>query len=1181
MMKKSIFILLLSCFPILSQAQADECQIPGVPSAIEDVGDCANTFPYPLGNPCGGDLAYAPLVPEHTPIKTVRIVTHVIQRGDGSDNFQDTPAHKDFLYKIFNDEWLSANVLYGSTCDNPNSPSPHIVDTRIRFQTDFQNDLFLWQSDTYFCEGGWSGDGCQMYEEFVTNNSILTVDQKENALHVFYAGCELESDGVTENYVLGGYASGVPNLDGPNFIGMKAVYHRHFVEQYEQAVWNARRLMAHELGHSFGLHHTTTTDQCDDTGSPHLNNVMYSPANTRCSFSECQISRMHFYLENERCINNNGCSSIHNAVIRDYCQLTSGEDITITSGQDYTWTSEKKLKGHLRINDGGKLTIRCRVGMPENARIIIEPGGSLIVDNGIITGNCDKRWQGITVAGNRYQSQASTSKQGRLTVRNQSLIENTIEAISLYAATPINTSPPENTTGGVVRAFNSTFRNNQRTVHFKPYQNWNSQGIYIGNVSYFDNCTFIIDQTHTGSFTEHARLNRVDGINFRGCDFSYQKEPVAGAAIRAIDAHFNATALCGNGFPCQWDRATFSGFYTAIHCTASGGSLYTYSVDRSDFTDNLIGIQSNAVNMPLITRNTFAVVLNGAPSASTPAGVIINGGTGYTIQENHFDDDPSGMTGVQKVGLVIRETGSGMNQVRRNTYNNLYVGNLSNGDNRNEADADYGLVYLCNENLGANRFDFSVPNELFNPDTEYGIAQNQGSNQLPAGNVFSQNGNNPESDFHNQSTWAVNYFYFNNAADENPLSISNFVNKIATTASSSCTIEFPGFTEPGPGKESDLSSEYWDAFSTRSGLKQSLQSQMDGGNTTAVLNQIAQSDAGKAAQLTNYLLSLSPWLSQTVLESAANHTAVLSHSQLYDILLANPDESKKQSMLTFLANKPVPMPGNMIQALEGATFTATARTHPEANIAYHSGRVVSAAARLTHHFLTDTLPQNSASIALWLPRQESLESSMALVDFYLQTGNIALATQWLNDIPQQMALSPKQQVEFNHFNSLKQLQMSLLQQGKTVYDLTAGQLQPLVNLAETSRGIAGLQAKNILNNGFGGEWYDELILPDLQSGGSREATVKSISKKDQIYAFPNPASQQVQFHYRLENNYRAMSIKVHDGLGKLIAEIPVDNEHKEGFVSWDAAATNPGVYIYSICSQGHVLVADKLIIIKE
>ncbi len=113
----------------------------------------------------------------------------------------------------------------------------------------------------------------------------------------------------------------------------------------------------------------------------------------------------------------------------------------------------------------------------------------------------------------------------------------------------------------------------------------------------------------------------------------------------------------------------------------SGCFLLNYSVDRSDFVRNVIGINSNAVNMPLIVRNTFEV---GYPSTLSKAtGIRLNGGTGYTVEANSFIGEGSvGPGAARNVGILVRETGSGDNQIRGNSFNDLYVGNLSNGVNR-------------------------------------------------------------------------------------------------------------------------------------------------------------------------------------------------------------------------------------------------------------------------------------------------------------------------------------------------------------------------------------------------------------------------------------------------------------------------------------------------------------------
>ncbi len=52
-----------------------------------------------------------------------------------------------------------------------------------------------------------------------------------------------------------------------------------------------------------------------------------------------------------------------------------------------------------------------------------------------------------------------------------------------------------NSMGGIMQATNATFRNNKRAVEFLSYQNFNPVNplILYGNVSYFRNCTFEVN----------------------------------------------------------------------------------------------------------------------------------------------------------------------------------------------------------------------------------------------------------------------------------------------------------------------------------------------------------------------------------------------------------------------------------------------------------------------------------------------------------------------------------------------------------------------------------------------------------------------------------------------------------------------------------------------------------------
>ncbi|MCU0345679.1 MAG: hypothetical protein MUC59_01970 [Saprospiraceae bacterium] len=75
-------------------------------------------------------------------------------------------------------------------------------------------------------------------------------------------------------------------------------------------------------------------------------------------------------------------------------------DITISNAENIIWDYSRQVRSNVLVKSGGKLTIRCDVGFPENANITVEKEGQLIVDGARLYNNCDgEHWQGITVEG--------------------------------------------------------------------------------------------------------------------------------------------------------------------------------------------------------------------------------------------------------------------------------------------------------------------------------------------------------------------------------------------------------------------------------------------------------------------------------------------------------------------------------------------------------------------------------------------------------------------------------------------------------------------------------------------------------------------------------------------------------------------------------------------------------------
>jgi Secretion system C-terminal sorting domain len=228
--------------------------------------------------------------------------------------------------------------------------------------------------------------------------------------------------------------------------------------------------------------------------------------------------------------------------------------------------------------------------------------------------------------------------------------------------------------------------------------------------------------------------------------------------------------------------------------------------------------------------------------------------------------------------------------------------------------------------------------------------------------------------------------------------------------------------------------------------------------------------------------------------------------------------------------------------------------------------------------MTNPQTQHKDSVKVWLPRLEHLEAGMAMVDYYLHHNHINEAHQALNNLTAVYQMSPNQQVEVNHFRNLKNIQISLAQQGQCVFDLAPSQIQGIVAIAENSKGIAGQQAKNILNYGFGYDIFDPTIYPEL-SGPQRVVGAEIKKPENSIVAFPNPANEELSFQYQLDRVYADLAIKIYNVRGQLQHSIQLPDGH-EGFVSWQANNLIPGIYLYSITSYDHALHTGKLVIVE-
>ncbi|MBX2909234.1 MAG: T9SS type A sorting domain-containing protein [Chitinophagales bacterium] len=171
---------------------------------------------------------------------------------------------------------------------------------------------------------------------------------------------------------------------------------------------------SHELGHNLGLGHAndcyeSIMKQSGDAPS----NYLY----------DNQIGKIHkmFSVTNLR------------YTLTEPCFYDSNDIYIIDNNTE--WNQDIQLYSDIQIMQGASLKITCKLRMPDNSKIIVEPGGKLIIDRGTITSACHGLWQGIEVWGNSSQHQYTYSGnqlyQGFVELKNGAVIENAATAIFL------------------------------------------------------------------------------------------------------------------------------------------------------------------------------------------------------------------------------------------------------------------------------------------------------------------------------------------------------------------------------------------------------------------------------------------------------------------------------------------------------------------------------------------------------------------------------------------------------------------------------------------------------------------------------------------------------------------------------------------------------------------------------
>ena len=568
----------------------------------------------------------------------------------------------------------------------------------------------------------------------IIRENIASVNSGFNVVFTVDSNTYYNAGTNTHNTLAGyGIAGGIP----ASYLNLRAQPGNTYVW------WADVSLLAHELGHCFGLYHTNENHLseclddykietsewnlsafCSSSDALHSNNILAYNYGCRHYLSPRQLGLLHKTLK----------VNFQDRVIITPTNhfIDVNPDLNYTLSANEIWTTPRYMKGDVIIPANIKLTIQCKVDMARRGRIIVEKGGQLVIDGGHVTNSFGKLWGGVHVAGDATGGQVVNNitgfcmDQGVLWIKNGGTLSQANTAARNYK-TDANDNIVWSSTGGIIIGNNANFIDNGRDVEFITFPNLLSR-------SSFDACNFrTAGLVNEGQIPyAHVSLWDVIGVNFRGCNFEYASANYTGNegyGIHSIDATYNVNKLCSNSLnPSCATPTTFKNLNLGVLVNNSN-PLRLVSITNSSFL-NMVndGVYFHNMNGFVFENN----IVKTTGLQTTSNGMFLNTCKYYTVKNNTFLES---LNNHYNTGMYVYNSQDGAHRIYRNKFGGFVAALIPEDNNSGNTNTTDGLLMNCN--------DFSTPYNLY----DIALLGNGTGNNSPTvmrtqGAITSQNSGN-------------------------------------------------------------------------------------------------------------------------------------------------------------------------------------------------------------------------------------------------------------------------------------------------------------------------------------------------------------------------------------------------------------------------------------------------------